>query len=52
MFVSARVSHSLSPLHVPWSAGEKRGDRQKLDGQREGVMLKSIPSDIRRHAST
>lgn len=52
MFVSARVSHSLSPLHVPWSAGEKRGDRQKRDGQREGVMLKSIPSDIRRHAST
>lgn len=35
-FVSARVSHSLSLLHVSWRAEEKRGDRLKLDWEREG----------------
>lgn len=56
MFVSARVSHSLSPLHVAWSAGEKRGDRQKLDGQREGgECLKAFSvtyADMHPHKNT
>lgn len=43
----------IVPITCPMECRrEEGGQAQKLDGQREGLMLKSILSDIRRHAST